>query len=81
MAPSSPWPSRRSLILITLLVVLVHIGLLLGGPDALQLSLRAEPVKTLPFQTATPRLTTSQQASLPLARSTLGSYSQSLAPV
>ena len=51
MAPSSPWPSRRSLILITLLVVLVHIGLLLGGPDALQLSLRAEPVKTLPFQT------------------------------
>lgn len=51
MAPSSPWPSRRSLILITVLVVLVHIGLLLGGPDALQLSLRAEPVKTLPFQT------------------------------
>jgi hypothetical protein len=31
--------------------LLVHVTLLLGGPDALQLSLRAQPAKGLPFQT------------------------------
>jgi len=31
--------------------LLVHLTLLLGGPDALQLSLRAEPARALPFQT------------------------------
>ncbi len=44
-------PSRKTLLLTIGLVLLVHLSLLLGGPEALQLSLRAEPAKTLPFQT------------------------------
>src|SRR5262245_23935171 len=38
-------------------------------------------MNTLPFQTATPRLTTSQHANLPHARGTCGSYCHSNAPV
>jgi len=44
-------PSRRALLLTLGCVLLVHVTLLLGGPDALQLSLRAQPAKALPFQT------------------------------
>lgn len=44
-------PSRKTLLLTIGLVLLVHLSLLLGGPEALQLSLRAEPAKALPFQT------------------------------
>ena len=44
-------PSRKTLLLIIAIVLLVHVTLLLGGPEALQLSLRAEPAKALPFQT------------------------------
>jgi hypothetical protein len=47
----SDGPSRKTLLLTIGLVLLVHLSLLLGGPEALQLSLRAEPVKALPFQT------------------------------
>ena len=50
-APVPSGPSRKTLLLTIGLVLLVHISLLLGGPEALQLSLRAEPAKTLPFQT------------------------------
>jgi hypothetical protein len=54
MAPRvslSDGPSRKTLLLTIGLVLLVHLSLLLGGPEALQLSLRAEPAKALPFQT------------------------------
>src|SRR5262245_63844518 len=39
------------------------------------------PTKTLPFHTATPRLTTSQQAFTAHSGGTFGSYDQSRAPV
>ena len=54
MAPRvslSDGPSRKTLLLTIAAVLLVHVTLLLGGPEALQLSLRAEPAKALPFQT------------------------------
>ena len=47
----SDGPSRKTLLLTIAAVLLVHVTLLLGGPEALQLSLRAEPAKALPFQT------------------------------
>ena len=54
MAPRvslSDGPSRKTLLLTIGFVLLVHLSLLLGAPEALQLSLRAEPAKALPFQT------------------------------
>ena len=39
------------------------------------------PTKTFPFQIATPRLTTSQQAFTPHSPGTFGSYDHSRAPV
>jgi len=81
MVRRSTWPSRRALILITLLVVLVHITLLLGGPDALQLSLRAEPTRTLPFQTRQIEVAPPPSSTPPKAvRKALGQRAQTTRP-
>lgn len=45
------WPSRKSLWFTTAGIFALHLLLLLGGPDALRLSLPTETAKALPFQT------------------------------
>jgi len=46
-------PSIAALGLTTAVVMVTHLALLLGAPEALQVSLRTPPASTLPFQTRT----------------------------
>jgi hypothetical protein len=51
MESRAPWPSRKSLWITAAWIFALHLLLLLGGPDALRLSLPTETAKALPFQT------------------------------
>ena len=66
--------NRRSMVSVS------HAGFPVAAPRAIRRPSRV-PTKTLPSQTATPRLTTSQQAFTAHSGGTLGSYFQSRAPV